>query len=169
MNHIKILLLVLLGILLVNGMASSRESDSFPSDSLFTLAILAYIWHMWRRRRADSQPFSPLPEAPQPPTPNPEIKRPVPPVPQPVAPVLRAFTSGRVIHHKAPWTIVEKGKSVGTFHHLPIPAWIRTSDNRQADYAGIAQTPPPAECVCVELLDQAELILPPGLIYVIRS
>ncbi|MBF0180473.1 MAG: hypothetical protein HQM03_10670 [Magnetococcales bacterium] len=169
MNHIKILLLVLFGIILVNGLVNSRESEAFASDTLFTLAILAYIWHVWRRRRTDSQPFPSQPEAPQQPMPAPEVKRPVQPVPQPVVPVLRAFASGRVIHHKAPWTIVEQGKSVGTFHHLPIPAWIRTSDNRQADYAGIAQTPPPAECVCVELLDQAELILPPGLIYAIRS
>ncbi|MBF0417622.1 MAG: hypothetical protein HQL86_05165 [Magnetococcales bacterium] len=80
-----------------------------------------------------------------------------------------ARQAGRIILHKLPWAVVEHGKPVGQFRHMPIPAWIRTTDNRLADYAGIALTPPPEGCVCLEVPDQAELILPPGLIYAIRT
>ncbi|MEO5347882.1 MAG: hypothetical protein H7834_16110 [Magnetococcus sp. YQC-9] len=80
-----------------------------------------------------------------------------------------ARPSGRIILHKLPWAVVEQGKPVGKFRHVSIPAWIRTTDNRLADYAGIALTPPPEGCVCLEIPDQAELILPPGLIYALRT
>lgn len=117
------------------------------------------------------------PRHPATPKPRPPANPQPAPGPQPMAgePAKTLFSTkparpnGRIILHKLPWTIVEQGKPVGQFRHVPIPAWIRTPDNRFADYAGIALTPPPEGCVCLEIPDQAELILPPGLIYAIRT
>ncbi|MBF0263243.1 MAG: hypothetical protein HQL97_15545 [Magnetococcales bacterium] len=134
-------------------------------------------------------PSSPPATSPAPPTQSapprqPAASKPYPPAnpqpapaPQPMAgePARILFStkptrpSGRIILHKPPWAIVDQGKPVGQFRHVPIPAWIRTPDNRFADYSGIALTPPPEGCVCLEIPDQAELILPPGLIYAIRA
>ena len=74
-----------------------------------------------------------------------------------------------VIHHKSPWSIIERGDTVGRFRNAPIPAWILTSDNRTADYNGIADSPAADETVCVEIPERSELILPPGLVYLLRS
>lgn len=63
------------------------------------------------------------------------------------------------------WTVVEQGDSLGTFRQHPIPAWIRTSDGRQAFYAGITQVVLPEEFACVEFPSRGEIIIPPGIIY----
>ncbi|HIJ83190.1 MAG TPA: hypothetical protein HPQ00_03195 [Magnetococcales bacterium] len=75
----------------------------------------------------------------------------------------------QVIHHEATWAVIAKGRSLGVFKKAPIPAWIRTSDQREADYCGISNVPLPEECTCIEIPERAELIVPPGLIYIVRS
>lgn len=75
----------------------------------------------------------------------------------------------RVIHHEPTWTVVAKGRSLGVFKKTPIPAWIRTSDKREADYCGVSNAPLPEKCTCIEIPERSELIVPPGLIYIIRS
>jgi hypothetical protein len=75
----------------------------------------------------------------------------------------------KIIHHKAPWAIVERGATVGRFRNAPIPAWILTSDNRKADYNGITDDPSLDGAVCTEIPERSELILPPGLVYLLRS
>lgn len=166
---IKILLLASVAVVLVIGLLDQPESDTFSMDTLFTLAFIGYIWHKLRgNNNVNTPPSSPSKPSDTQKEETPFATKPVPPKLY-VLPQVTKTASSRVIQHKPPWTIIEQGQSVGYFRHLPIPAWIRTSDNRQADYAGIALMPPPKECVCLELPDQAELILPPGLIYAIRS
>ncbi|MEO5335129.1 MAG: hypothetical protein H7839_24210 [Magnetococcus sp. YQC-5] len=182
MNPIQIVILALVAAFLVSGLLNHSESDLISLDTLFTLAFLGYIWHVLRRNKSAGGDAKGVPQPPpdthynrqdadfdpdEDPEPEPAPPSPHPPSPYVVSHMLRS--TGRVIMHKVPWAIVEQGKAVGSFRHVPIPAWIRTSDNRKADYAGIALVPPPEECVCLELPDQAELILPPGLIYAIRS
>ncbi|MBF0145165.1 MAG: hypothetical protein HQL84_03680 [Magnetococcales bacterium] len=75
----------------------------------------------------------------------------------------------RVIHHESTWAVVARGRSLGMFKNAPIHEWIRTSDQREADYSGISNAPLPEQCTCIEIPDRAELIVPPGLIYTIRS
>lgn len=156
--------------MLVSGLLDHEESESFSMDTLFTLAFMGYIWYMLRRSKGKSE-SAPPPTSPLGTNQNQATvqAKPVPTTVYTLSYHLKSNTANRIIQHKSPWTIVEQGKPVGFFRHTPIPAWIRTSDNRQADYAGIALNPPPEECVCLELPDQAELILPPGLIYAIRS
>ncbi|MBF0165578.1 MAG: hypothetical protein HQM01_13940 [Magnetococcales bacterium] len=176
MNHLRLLLLAALAVFLVNGLLSQHESDTISSDTLFTLAFLGYIWHVLRRNKGATPPGQnpsamEQTEATTSPPPSPAT-----PAPAPASVPTRIFLatqslrpSGRIIQHKLPWSVVEQGKPVGQFRHAPIPAWIRTSDNRHAEYVGIALAPPPDGCVCLEIPDQSELILPPGLIYAIRS
>ncbi|MBF0273221.1 MAG: hypothetical protein HQL98_14315 [Magnetococcales bacterium] len=174
MNNLRILLLAALAVFVVGEFLNQRESDSISSDTLFTLAFLAYIWHVLSRNRGATPPTrnTPTPESTEPAT---TLSSPAaaPPVPTPSRGFFASMpirpASGRMIQHKLPWSVVDQGQPVGQFRHVPIPAWIRTSDNRHADYAGIALTPPPDGCVCLEIPDQAELILPPGLVYAIRS
>lgn len=73
------------------------------------------------------------------------------------------------ILHALPWKVVERGRTLGLFQNTPIPEWIRTSDHRQADYSGVSSIHPPEKCVCVEIPERSELILPPGLVYIVRS
>jgi hypothetical protein len=75
----------------------------------------------------------------------------------------------KIIYHKSPWAIIERGATIGRFQNAPIPAWIRTSDNRAADYNGIAEDPSLDGTVCIEIPERSELILPPGLVYILRS
>ncbi|MBF0195139.1 MAG: hypothetical protein HQL71_11320 [Magnetococcales bacterium] len=75
----------------------------------------------------------------------------------------------KIIHHKAPWAIVERGATIGRFRNTPIPAWIRTSDNRSADYHGITEDPTMDGTVCIEIPESSELILSPGLVFLLRS
>jgi hypothetical protein len=75
----------------------------------------------------------------------------------------------KIIYHKAPWSIVERGDTIGRFRNTPIPAWVRTSDNREADYHGITDDPAMDGSVCIEMPDRSELILSPGLVYLLRS
>ena len=75
----------------------------------------------------------------------------------------------RVIHHEPTWSVVAKGRSLGVFKNTPIPAWIRTSDQREADYCGVSNVPLPEKCTCIEIPERSELIVPPGLIYTVRS
>ncbi|MBF0357720.1 MAG: hypothetical protein HQL70_03870 [Magnetococcales bacterium] len=75
----------------------------------------------------------------------------------------------KIIHHKAPWAITERGETIGRFRNTPIPAWVRTSDNREADYHGITDDPAMDGSVCIEIPDRSELILSPGLVYLLRS
>ena len=75
----------------------------------------------------------------------------------------------KTIHHKSPWAIVERGETIGRFRNTPIPAWILTSDDRTADYDGIADDPSLDGTVCIEIPERSELILPPGLVYTLRS
>lgn len=84
-------------------------------------------------------------------------------------PEAASITSSQIIHYKPPWSVVEQGVSLGSFRHAPIPAWIRTSDQREADYIGVFNSSLPDGCVCVEIPERSELILPPGLVYAIRS
>ncbi|MBF0455051.1 MAG: hypothetical protein HQL72_09605 [Magnetococcales bacterium] len=74
-----------------------------------------------------------------------------------------------IIRHKSPWAIIERGATVGRFRNAPIPAWIVTSDNRKADYNGITDDPSLEGVVCIEVPERSELILPPGLVYLLRS
>ncbi|MBF0422664.1 MAG: hypothetical protein HQL73_06705 [Magnetococcales bacterium] len=74
-----------------------------------------------------------------------------------------------VIHHTADWSVVARGDTVGMFRNAPISAWIRTSDEREADYCGITNLPLPEQYSCIEIPATSELILPPGLVYHIRS
>ncbi|MBF0191907.1 MAG: hypothetical protein HQL99_12330 [Magnetococcales bacterium] len=172
MNNLRILLLAALAVFVVGEFLSPRESDNVSSDTLFTLAFLAYIWHVLSRNRGSTPPAR-NPSTPEPNESTPSAPSPAPtPIPTPpksiFSPMMLRSASGRVIQHKLPWSVVDQGHPVGQFRHTPIPAWIRTSDNRHADYTGIALTPPPDGCVCLEIPDQAELILPPGLVYTIR-
>lgn len=75
----------------------------------------------------------------------------------------------QVIHHESSWKVVARGRSLGVFKSAPIPAWIRTSDRREADYCGVSNAPLPEKCTCIEIPERSELIVPPGLIYTIRS
>ncbi|MBF0445745.1 MAG: hypothetical protein HQL68_09145, partial [Magnetococcales bacterium] len=75
----------------------------------------------------------------------------------------------KIIHHKSPWAIVERGATIGRFRNTPIPAWIRTSDDRAADYHGITEDPTMDGTVCIEIPESSELILSPGLVYLLRS
>ncbi|MBF0414299.1 MAG: hypothetical protein HQL78_11415 [Magnetococcales bacterium] len=75
----------------------------------------------------------------------------------------------QVIYHESAWKVVAKGRSLGMFKNAPIPAWIRTSDQREADYCGISNVPLPEKCSCVEIPERSELIVPPGLVYLIRT
>ncbi|MBF0380365.1 MAG: hypothetical protein HQL69_05060 [Magnetococcales bacterium] len=75
----------------------------------------------------------------------------------------------KIIHHKAPWSIVERGATIGRFRNTPIPAWIRTSDDREADYHGITDDLAMDGTVCIEIPESSELILSPGLVYLLRS
>ncbi|MBF0283690.1 MAG: hypothetical protein HQL51_04435 [Magnetococcales bacterium] len=68
----------------------------------------------------------------------------------------------------AGWTVVESGAPVGRFRDHPIPAWIRTSDGREADYAGVTPLTLPEEFTCVEFPGRNELVIPPGIIYAVR-
>ncbi|MBF0448491.1 MAG: hypothetical protein HQL67_09845 [Magnetococcales bacterium] len=74
-----------------------------------------------------------------------------------------------LLYHKAPWAITERGETVGRFRNTPIPAWIATSDKRHADYNGITDDPVMNGSVCIEVPERSELILPPGLVYRLRS
>ncbi|MBF0108534.1 MAG: hypothetical protein HQL76_05110 [Magnetococcales bacterium] len=80
-----------------------------------------------------------------------------------------AFRTLRVIHHEATWGVVARGRCLGMFKNAPIHEWIRTSDQREADYSGVSNAPLPEECTCIEIPERSELIVPPGLIYTIRS
>ncbi|MBF0437414.1 MAG: hypothetical protein HQL77_18905 [Magnetococcales bacterium] len=71
--------------------------------------------------------------------------------------------------HESAWKVVAKGRSLGMFKNAPIPAWIRTSDQREADYCGISNVPLPEKCSCVEIPERSEFIVPPGLVYLIRT
>lgn len=75
----------------------------------------------------------------------------------------------QVIYHESAWKVVAKGRSLGVFKNAPIPAWIRTSDQREADYCGVSNVPLPEKCTCVEIPERSELIVPPGLVYIIRT
>ncbi|NGZ07338.1 MAG: hypothetical protein G8237_13395 [Magnetococcales bacterium] len=182
MNTLRILILTALAVFLVGGFLTQHESDTSTSDMLFTLLVVGYLWYVMHRKKQDTPPDPSAQPAPNPPQTQPtqptlESEPAAPLLITPAtAPLPRMFfasrmmrPTGRIIQHKLPWSVVEQGKSVGQFRHVPIPAWIRTSDNRHADYAGIAQTALPDGCVCLELPEQAELILPPGLVYAIRS
>jgi hypothetical protein len=167
-----------MAVFLIGGFLNKHESDSISSDTLFTLLFFGYIWHVLSRsRRATppakqpAEPESSPPREEQTPSPAtiPLPQTPASPPRMIFSPLMLRPAGGRIILHKQPWSVVEQGQPVGQFRHVPIPAWIRTSDNRHADYAGVAQTPPPEGCVCLEIPDQSELILPPGLVYAIRS
>ncbi|MBF0153919.1 MAG: hypothetical protein HQL64_09300 [Magnetococcales bacterium] len=72
------------------------------------------------------------------------------------------------VYHQLPWQVVQQGSSLGRFHDLPIPAWIETSDGRRAEYSGTVAIQMPEECRCLEFPKRGELILPPGLVYLIN-
>ncbi len=91
----------------------------------------------------------------------------VEPVPNILGSLRREATS--IVFHKPPWAIVERGETIGRFRNTPIPAWIRTSDNRQADYHGITADPLLDGTVCTEIPERSELILPPGLVFLLRT
>lgn len=184
-NHFKTLLLATLAAFVVSALLDQFGSSTISSDALFTMLVMGYILYLLRRKADIGTPpstRSPAEEDPAHATPPdgddtadsaPRTPQPTPwsPPRSPSPPVTSkpAMATGRIIRHQLPWAVVESGQPVGQFRHVPIPAWIRTSDNRRAEYAGIALNPPPEGCVCLEIPDQAELILPPGLIYAIRS
>ncbi|MBF0134934.1 MAG: hypothetical protein H7833_07160 [Magnetococcus sp. DMHC-1] len=72
------------------------------------------------------------------------------------------------VYHQLPWQVTQQGSSLGRFHDLPIPAWIETSDGRRAEYSGTVAIQMPEECRCLEFPKRGELILPPGLVYLIN-
>ncbi|MBF0424238.1 MAG: hypothetical protein HQL66_00235 [Magnetococcales bacterium] len=72
------------------------------------------------------------------------------------------------VYHQRPWQVVQQGSSLGRFRDLPIPAWIETSDGRRAEYTGTVAIQMPEECRCLEFPKRGELILPPGLVYLIN-
>ncbi|MBF0439948.1 MAG: hypothetical protein HQL93_12635 [Magnetococcales bacterium] len=170
MNHIRTLILALLTVLLVNVFLNETDSSPISMDTLVTLGFIAFIWYRLNKSKGNNKNTTPPPPSDKPEiNQNPEPMAPTPTHPKPYRVQNASPFSGRIIHHKSPWAIVAQGKSVGQFRKVPIPEWIRTSDNRMADYSGIAMTQFPQECVCLEVPEQTELILPPGLIYTIRS
>lgn len=74
-----------------------------------------------------------------------------------------------IIQHEPPWQVVDQGSSLGTFYNHPIPAWIKTSDGRQAYYSGITADLSPDRTACLEFPRRGELIIPPGLVYSLAS
>lgn len=173
MNRIRILIFAAVIAFVISGFLGEHGSSPASTlDSLLTLGFLAYIWHAMRRATGSPPKDEERRQTPAPPSGEPDADRPEPaPQTEEAAPWNRQpeQTPPRIIHHKTPWSVVEKGETVGSFRNSPIHAWIRTSDNRQADYSGITPNPPPAESVCLEIPERRELILPPGLVYAIRS
>ncbi len=167
MNRIKILTIAAVIAFLISGFLGESNSPASILDTLFTFAVLGYIWYAMRRTigsQKEKKPENPTQSRSTPDQPREHPRT----APEPLWEKRPKGPTG-VIHHKSPWSVVEKGDTVGNFRNAPIPAWIRTSDNRRADYSGITNTIPPEESVCVEIPERKELILPPGLIYAIRS
>lgn len=146
MNKIKILILTAFAAFAVNALLGEGENGLLTLDTLLTLIFLGYIGYALRRvSQSDSR------------------KKGAP------ATKTGATRAPQVIHHKPPWSVVARGRTVGRYQNTPIPAWIKTSDDRKAVYAGLALAAPPEECACVEIPERSELILPPGLLYAIQT
>ena len=170
-KSIRNLIIVALIAFLVNsflGDPSPMAEQAF--DSFFTLILLAFIWYNLRHRfqeKIDKHAQSSAPKASN----AGESVSPPPPDEPPVQKVVLPATIGglSVIYHQSPWSVVERGQVLGKFRNSLISAWIRTSDKRIADYVGIHSLPYPEQCSCIEIPEKAELILPPGMVYTIRS
>ncbi|MBF0370198.1 MAG: hypothetical protein HQL52_12150 [Magnetococcales bacterium] len=152
----------------------NSENISLP-DTILTGALLFYIWQTIRRTAGSQDerpPASSSPEKKEEQATPEEAEEKV--AEKTATPPFQPQNSEsdaeeQTILHIPPWTIVEKGKILGNFRDNPIPSWIRTSDNRKAVYAGIAPDTLPDNCACLEIPSRGELIIPPGLIYAIRS
>lgn len=173
---IRTLILVAFIAFLVNGFLddpSPHAENAF--DSFFTLLLLAAIWFNLRQRSQGKVGQPPRQErsSTTPPTEQAQAEQSpaMPPVPPPAAKVDLPTTIGgmSVIYHQSPWSVVERGKALGKFRNTLISSWIRTSDKRLADYAGVHSLAYPEQCPCIEIPEKSELILPPGMIYTIRS
>ncbi len=167
MNRIKILTIAAVIAFIISGFLGEGSSPASTLDTLLTFGFLGYIWYAMRRAiGSQSQEKKPK----QPPTQEQEQSAQPPEMREAKKAPRERRPKGdpQIIHHKSPWSVVETGDTVGNFRNAPIPAWIRTSDNRQADYSGITNDVPPEESVCLEIPERKELILPPGLIYAIR-
>ncbi|OSM04321.1 hypothetical protein [Magnetofaba australis] len=67
------------------------------------------------------------------------------------------------------WRIAAHGPIIGRFQNHPIPAWIRASDGRTADYHGVDQNPETGPTLCLESPDHAWWVTEPGLRYRLRT
>ncbi|MBF0623574.1 MAG: hypothetical protein HQL82_02085 [Magnetococcales bacterium] len=75
----------------------------------------------------------------------------------------------KAVLHRLPWDVVRRGNVLGRFRNTPIAEWIETSDGRRAEYAGTTIMPLPEDCTGLEYPGRRELVLPPGLIYLIHQ
>lgn len=175
---IRILILIAFLAFLSDGfMEQQTPQANHLFDSLFTLLLLAAIWfHLTRRSKErpgkrverTSHPASPMAGHSEP---SKARVAPVPPAPSQHAVERPPPTLGglRVIYHQTPWSVVERGQVLGKFRDTLISAWVRTSDQRTADYVGIQVLSYPDKCQCIEIPEKSEFILPPGMVYTIRS
>lgn len=157
MKHMPQLLMMAALVIFLLETAPSQSSGVL--DHLLTLAMVAAVWIAVRRQLFSRGlgGFARKPESNDLLDEEDQEEEPVE-APQPI--------SQDMLHHnRASWTVVEQGDSLGTFREHPIPAWIRTSDGRQAFYAGITQVILPEEYACVEFPSRGEIIIPPGIIY----
>ena len=168
---------------IVSGFLNESANQGTETlDSFLTLVFLAYIWYALQRQFTKKRP-------PHSTTPDPEkstsehcsSKKCAPDssnepsltedffkTEQKAKPIIRQHKKHTVIHHNPPWSIVEQGASMGRYQNTPIFAWIRTSDDRSADYSGITELPDLGDTVSIEIPERSEIILPPGLVYTIR-
>ncbi|MBF0308377.1 MAG: hypothetical protein HQL56_02450 [Magnetococcales bacterium] len=176
-----ILLLVILGLivgLFFQGPSSQKEGTLF--NNLITWGIMGYLWYLLRNKTGepDHSVHDPAPRSEPPPGRN---ESPFPgsaegePDASPERPWFHVLSRsddddgyGKAIFHKTPFRVVEQGINLGRFRSHPIPAWIRTSDGRQAYYWGITSLSIPEECVCLEFPSRGELIIAPGLVYAVQ-
>ncbi|MBF0175600.1 MAG: hypothetical protein HQL63_01945 [Magnetococcales bacterium] len=160
MIPIRTLLLSALAVLMIGLMFHGGNfREMMTLENIFTWVILAIFWVLlgqwFERSRTDSGSESV--EAPQSMGMREEDESEEAGAPQQGA-----------VYHQLPWQVTQQGSSLGRFRDLPIPAWIETSDGRRAEYSGTVAIQMPEECRCLEFPKRGELILPPGLVYLIN-
>ncbi|MEO5376328.1 MAG: hypothetical protein H7832_00870 [Magnetococcus sp. DMHC-6] len=166
MNPIRIFILTLLISLLASSFLENMDGLGLSlSDIIATLALLGVILYFRKKNIAKQQkPFftnSQQTPSPMEPKPNENTVN--------IPSMSSKKETDRVIHHPPAWSVIERGDPVGRFRNTAIYNWIRTSDLRSAEYSGIVTIDIPENCPCVEIPSRGELILPPGLVYAIRS
>ena len=170
-----LILVALIAFFLVDGFLEKPSLQAGQAfDSIFTLILLVAIWFSLRRR-SQGKVGRPGEEGTS--HPSRTVGRQGERVPRPSSAAtpspneaLPSTLGGlNVVYHHPPWSVVERGHVLGKFRDTLIPSWILTSDKRLADYTGVQTFSYPEQCPCIEIPEKSELILPPGMVYTIRS